>query len=81
MVLYFIGVYKINRTLHGCLEIRNSSTLEQKFRISARPCNILYIHNGTRTQFKIFDVLLKNLRRNIAFPLFMNELPARGCLF
>ena len=50
MVLYFIGVYIINRTLHGRLEIRNFSsrvenisTLEEKFCISARPCNILYI--------------------------------------
>ena len=58
MVWYFIGVYIINRILHGRLEIRNFSsrveknislvreyfsTLEEKFRISARPCNILYI--------------------------------------
>ena len=60
MVWYFIGVYIINTTLHGHLEIRNFSshveksftserservkyfsTLEDKFRISARPCNIL----------------------------------------
>ena len=41
MVWYFIGVYIINRTLHGRLEIRNFSsrvekffTLEEKFRIS-----------------------------------------------
>ena len=46
MVLYSIGVYIINRTLHGRLDIRNSeniSTLEEKFRISALPCNILYV--------------------------------------
>ena len=51
MVWHFIGVYIINRTLHGRLEIRNFSsrvekyflTLKEKFRISARPCNILYI--------------------------------------
>ena len=54
MVWYFIGVYIINRTLHGRLEIPNFSsrvekiyhsfaTLEEKFRISARPCNILYL--------------------------------------
>ena len=61
MVLYFIGVYIINRTLHGHLEIWNFSsrvekifhsfaaltreifsTLEEKVRISKRPCNILY---------------------------------------
>ena len=61
MVWWFIGVYIINRILHGRLEIRNFSsrvekyftrslrslvkyfsTLEEKFRTSARPCNILY---------------------------------------
>ena len=61
MVWHFIGVYVINRKLHGRLEIQNFSsrvkkyftrllcslveyfsTLEEKFRISARPCNILY---------------------------------------
>ena len=59
MVWHFIGVYIINRTLHDRLEIRNFSsrvekyftrlhfsTLEEKFRISARPCNILYILHG-----------------------------------
>ena len=51
---YFIGVYIINRTLHGRAEMRNFSssacslvkyfsTLEEKFRISARACDILYI--------------------------------------
>ena len=44
MVWYFIGVYIINRTLHGRWETRIfSSTLEEKFRIFARPCNILYV--------------------------------------
>ena len=54
MVWHFIGVYIINRTLHGRLEIRNFSsrvetlvkyfsTLEEKFRISKGPCNIIYI--------------------------------------
>ena len=51
MVWHFIGVYIINRILHGRLEIsnfssrveKNISTLEEKFRISARPCNILYL--------------------------------------
>ena len=43
MVWYFIGVYIINRTLHCRLEIQNfSSRVEGKFRISPRPCNILY---------------------------------------
>ena len=60
MVWHFIGVYVINRKLHGRLEIQNFSsrvkkyftrllcslveyfsTLEEKFRISARPCNVL----------------------------------------
>ena len=42
MVWYFIGVYIINKTLQGRLEIRNSHVekLEEKFRISMRPCNI-----------------------------------------
>ena len=55
VVWYSIGVYIINRTLHGRLEIRNFSprvekyftrslrSLEEKFRTSARPCNILYV--------------------------------------
>ena len=62
MIWNFIGVYIINSTLHGRLEIQNFSfrvekyftsgrseqvkylsTLEEKFRISARPCNILYL--------------------------------------
>ena len=50
MVWYFIGVYIINRTLHGRLEIRNfSSTLEEKFRISARPCNIRFLFRYFQT--------------------------------
>ena len=67
MVWHFIGVYIINRTLHGRLEIRNFSsrvekyftrslrslvkyflTLEEKFRISARPCNILYLYTRVK---------------------------------
>ena len=62
MVWYFIGVYIINRTLHGCLEIRNfSSRVEEKFRISARPCNILYISTyvsfyKSQTELFILDV-------------------------
>ena len=66
MVWYFIGVYIINRTLHGALGDtkflfkfwkklifhlfaaltrfgKYFSTLKEKFRISTRPCNILYI--------------------------------------
>ena len=57
MVWHFIGIYIINRTLHGRLEIRNSSssseiffsTREEKSRISW-PCiisrgNVLYLSN------------------------------------
>ena len=37
MVWYFIGVYIINRTLHGLLEIRNfSSRVEKIFQQSKR---------------------------------------------
>ena len=58
MVWYFISVYIKNRTLHGRLEIPNFSssveknmrslvkyfsTLKEKFRISGRRCNILYL--------------------------------------
>ena len=50
MVWNFIGVYIINGTLHH-LEICNFSshvekqfsTLDEKFSISAQPCNILYL--------------------------------------
>ena len=52
MVWHFIGIYIMNRTLHGRLEIRNSSssseiffsTRDEKSRISW-PCNILYLSN------------------------------------
>ena len=41
---YFIGVYIINRTLHGGLEIRNfSSSVEKYFIFPAQPFNILYL--------------------------------------
>ena len=59
MVWYFIGVYIINRTLHGRLERRSLvkyfSTLEEKFRISARPGNIRclfksYLNNVRKTK-------------------------------
>ena len=43
---YFTGVYITNKKLHDLLEIRNFSFCVQKpsFRISARPCNILYMY-------------------------------------
>ena len=62
MACYFIGIYEINNTLHGCWEVGNLSsrvkkyftsersewveylsTLEDKFRISVRLCNVLYL--------------------------------------
>ena len=53
MIKYFIGVYIINRILHGHLEMRSLvkyfSTLEEKFRISVRPCNILYKNYNQNT--------------------------------
>ena len=84
MVWYFIGVYKINRTLHGRLEIRTKcvfscwkyftrslcsllkyfSTLEEKFRISARPCNILYLYKTSPT-----------IKRWLRFKQIKNSLP------
>ena len=43
MVCYFIGVYIINRTLHGRLEIRNfSSRVEKKYHTSERSQIIFY---------------------------------------
>ena len=67
MVWHFIGVYIINRILHDRLEIRNFSsrvekyfsTLEEKFRISKRPYNILYMyHPLKRKLFKMLFVIL-----------------------
>ena len=74
--LVFIGVYLINRILHGLLEIRNfssrvkkyftrslrsllkyCSTLEEKFRISARSCNILYLGHQCCTRSREFKLL------------------------
>ena len=61
MVWYLIGVYIINKTLHGRLKRRSLvkyfSILEEKFRISARPCNILYL----------FKSYLNNLRKTKLF--------------
>jgi len=34
MVWYFIGVYTINRTLHGCLEIQHLSSRVEKYFMS-----------------------------------------------
>ena len=66
MIWYFIGVYIINRTLHSRLEIRifssrvekYFSTLEEKFRISARSCNILYVFHIEQV-FEVIDASLR----------------------
>ena len=39
-----------NVSLVRCAHSRNNSTLEEKFRISARPCNILYCHGKYHTE-------------------------------
>ena len=67
MVWYFIGVYIINRTLHGRLEIRNFSsrvfsTLEEKFRISVRPSSIyLLLINFKNKKLPFFSYRDDNL--------------------
>ena len=75
MFWYFIAVYIIiNTTLHGRLDIRNFSssvekyfsTLEEKFRIPARPCNILYISVtglrwGVLTAFCFLQLVTRSL--------------------
>ena len=52
---WYLHRWIINRTLHGRLEIQNFSsrvisTLEEKFRISASQCNILYIINTVNVE-------------------------------
>ena len=44
MIWYFIDVYIINRTLHDCLEI---------FRITAQPCNVLYLKHGGQISVEV----------------------------
>ena len=85
MVWHFIGVYIVNRILHGRLEIRNFSslveknickrvkyfsTLEEKFRIFGRPCNILYIcsmYLSSGCGFLDANILLKGKALGIKF--------------
>ena len=53
MVLYFIGVYIINRTLHGHLEIRNfSSRVEKVFHLFAELTREIFL-NTRRKKFRI----------------------------
>ena len=67
MTRYLIGVYVINITLHGRLQIRNFSsrvrslvkyfsTLEEKFRICARLCNILYFPNDISERLNLVAI-------------------------
>ena len=47
MVLYFIGVFIINRTLHGRLEIRNfSSRVEKIFHLFAALTREIFFNTG-----------------------------------
>ena len=42
MICHFIGVYIINRTLHGLLEIRNFSSSVEKYFTSKRTIKVKY---------------------------------------
>ena len=60
MVWYFIGVYIINRTLHGRLEIRNfSSRVENISRVSAA------------NEWNIFQHEKRNFVSAMQYPLFL----------
>ena len=48
MVWYFIGVYIINRTLHGRLEIWNLSSSVGKYFTSERSEQVKYFLNTSR---------------------------------
>ena len=48
MVWYFIGVYIINRTLHGRLEIWNFSSSVEKYFTSERSERVKYFFNTRR---------------------------------
>ena len=48
MVLYFIGVYIINRTLHSRLEIRNFSSSVEKYFTSERSERVKYLQHEER---------------------------------
>ena len=45
---YFIGVYIIDRTLHGRLEIRNFSSRVEKYFTSERSERVKYLFNTRR---------------------------------
>ena len=48
MVWYFIGVYIINRTLHGRLEIQNFSSSVEKYFTSQRSEQVKYFKHSKR---------------------------------
>ena len=51
MVWYFIGVYIINRTLHGRLEIRNFSSSVEKYFTSERSERVKYFFQHEKRNF------------------------------
>ena len=59
MVWYFIGVYIINRTLHGRLEIRNFSSSVEKYFTSERSEPAIYYlglpHSLSHSEKKYFS--------------------------
>ena len=74
MVWYLIGVYLINRTLYFTRSLRSLakyfSKREEKFRIFARPCNILYLifilsifH--TNNQMRITNITINTKNKNL----------------
>ena len=58
MVWYFIGVYIINRTLHGRLEIRNFSSRVEKYFTSERSELVEYFFN-TRREISYLQAAMK----------------------
>ena len=65
MVWYFIGVYIINRTLHGRLEIRNfSSPVEKIFHLFAAHTREIFFN--TRREISYFHAAME-------YPLYIVE--------
>ena len=64
MVWYFIGVYIINRTLHGRLEIRNFSSRVAK--------NISFVRCAHLVKyFSTLEAEISYLRAAMLYPLFL----------
>ena len=55
MVWHFIGVYIINRTLHGYLEIQNFSSCVEKYFVS--PCGHVISSVYVEVQFYILSLV------------------------